>query len=81
MNKELYFCLELSGSEHDIVESQLREFCKDKNVKMIYYRRLKDWDVSCFREIKFMGEVGLIKGFIKENKLEDFIRKNPCREE
>lgn len=79
MRNELYFCLELTENEHYIVENELTDLCLKYDLKMPYYRRLKDGDIPCFREIKITGKkIGMIKKWIEKNKM--VIQKNPHKE-
>lgn len=78
MKNELYFCLNLTENEHGVIEGMLLDLCSDK-LKMNYYRELKDGHIPMYREVKFVGDIGIVRKFIKNNKLEDCIKKNPHR--
>lgn len=76
MRNELYFCTELTESEHDIVYNMLTEKCINNDIKLHYYRKLKDGHVPLFRECKISGKpIGQLQKFIEDLNLE--MSKNP----
>ena len=79
MRDELYFCLQLTENEHGVVMGELEDLCKDHDLELLYYRELKDGHVPMYREIKLKGDIGYVKGYLKKNKLEEYIEINPHR--
>jgi hypothetical protein len=76
MREELYFCLELTENEHFIIKDELFRWCLKNDLKLVYYRKLKEGHVPMFREVKIRGKnIGQAKKFIKEKGL--VIEKNP----
>ena len=77
-NEELYFCLELTESEHYIVEDNIRKTWP--LLEMVYYRQLKEGHVPMIREIKLRGqkaEIQRFKRWAKLEKLTENVVKNP----
>lgn len=82
MKKEIYFCLYLTENEHFIIENELKNVCNKLNLKLQYYRKLKDGHVPTYREVKIIGDnINKIKKYIKESKLYLHITKNPHKDE
>ena len=79
MRDELYFCLYFTESEHDFIMEELEDLCKNHNLELLYYRKLKDGHLPMYREVKIKGDIGYVKGYISENKLEENLRPNPYR--
>jgi phosphoribosylformylglycinamidine (FGAM) synthase PurS component len=76
MINDYYFCLYLTESEHGIVEDMISKMCFKNNLKLEYYRELKDFHVPCYREIKITGNKRvIIKNLVDEMGLK--IVENP----
>lgn len=52
MKTTFYFTTFLTESEHNIVESEIRELCNRLGVNVIYYRPFKTRHIPCYRECK-----------------------------
>lgn len=65
MNKELYFTIHLTESEHYIVEVLIKEFCAKNEIKFNYYRKFKNGHQPGYRECKVTGDISKIKKFLK----------------
>lgn len=80
MNDELYFCLYLTESEHWIVENDINKMCGYLNLRLCYYRELKEGHIPMFREIKISGNGTSIKRFkkyMRQEKYDEHIKENP----
>lgn len=67
--KEFYFTQTLTENEHDIVEYEIREYCKDHNLEVKYYRKLKPGHVPMQRECKIIGaqkDINIFKKYFTE---------------
>jgi acylphosphatase len=59
-----YFCLKLTENEHDVVEGDIIKFAQTcDDLKLVYYRKLKDGHVAMIREVKLQGSKSSIKHF------------------
>jgi hypothetical protein len=66
MKDELYFRLRLTEEEHYIVEDEILSFCKDNDINLKYYRKIKTGHIPMIREVKVQGDnLGLFKAFLK----------------
>lgn len=81
MRNEIYFCLNLTSNEHWVIENELKEFCYKHDLDLVYYRELKEGHIPMHREVKIRGDIGYVRGYIRENKLEEHIVPNPHRVE
>jgi len=79
LRNELYFCLYLTQDEHGIVNHSIKEFCEANDLKLSYYRTLKEGHIACHRECKVIGNIGLLKSFLEKEGFTDNIVKNPHR--
>lgn len=52
MREDIYFCLDLTESEHEIISSELSEVCATNGLELVYYRKLKEGHIPMIREIK-----------------------------
>jgi hypothetical protein len=80
MNKELYFCLHLTESEHGVIEDRFEKFCVDNKLNLIYYRKLKEGHIPMYREIKIAGDqinINKFKAYCREEHIFDDVEKNP----
>lgn len=60
---ELYFCLYLTSSEHEIVGYELEKLARAHGVRPHYYRELKDGHVPMHREAKYSGPRAALNRF------------------
>lgn len=70
VKKELYFTLNLTENEHDCVEYDIREFCRNNDLEVLYYRKLKSGHVPMRRECKIRGNIVAFLKWAKEQHLE-----------
>jgi hypothetical protein len=79
MRDELYFRLNLTEGEHWVVEEEFRIFCKENDIELVYYRPIRTGHIPMIREIKTRGNVGIVRGYLKREKLDKHIAHNQDR--
>jgi hypothetical protein len=52
---EVYFTTDLTENEHGYVQEDIRKYCAENNLEMIYYRSFKTGHIPCQRECKIKG--------------------------
>lgn len=80
--EELYFCLHLTGDEHDIVNYNLAQKCHELGLELKYYRKLKEGHRPMYREVKVVGEklkINLLKKYMRESFLDEQVERNPWK--
>lgn len=80
MRTEIYFCLELTESEHWRVEEELKSLCSQHELELVYYRELKEGHIPMHREVKLRGDINRVKAYIREHKLDKHVVPNPYSE-
>lgn len=78
---EIYFCLHLTSTEHNIVQHDLTQECSKLGCKLHYYRQLKDGHIPMYREVKISGEppqVRQVHAYLSKN-LRTSLERNPHR--
>lgn len=71
MREDIYFCLDLTESEHEIISSELSEVCATNGLELVYYRKLKEGHIPMIREIKvrFHGKRPIFFRFMSDKNL------------
>lgn len=81
-NNEFYCCLNLTETEHYIIEEELSRLCKENCLTLHYYRKLKDGHVPMYREFKISGfgmNMSKLDEYIERNNLKEHMETNPHR--
>ena len=67
---EFYFTTCLTEAEHSFVRDDIREFCNNNDMELVYYRSFKNGHVPLHREVKVRGDKGKIAQMLRELYLE-----------
>jgi hypothetical protein len=76
MKDSYYFVIRLTENEHYCVASQIKQYCLEKELVPIYYRKISTGHVPMYREVKIKGnrsEIGKLKQFMVSEHIKDFI--------
>lgn len=81
MKDGYYFVIKLTESEHDLVLSCIDDYCKENELQLKYYRKLKTGHVPMLREVKIIGgrnKINKMKKYLNSEgiNLDDCIVKN-----
>ena len=76
MREDIYFCLDLTESEHEIISSELSEVCATNGLELVYYRKLKEGHIPMIREIKVRFHSQLLGFRQVDNSAQDLIARS-----
>lgn len=77
MREDIYFCLDLTEDEHDVINGMLSELCQANGMELAYYREVKTGHIPMIREVKvrFNGKRPIFHRFMNAEGLWEYAKR------